>query len=521
MKHLELDLEHHYKSKFIGRRRLRPSGKTLVIGQAVGSDIRLLGDDVSLIHAFIEYHDGSWSVLDAGSARGTWVSKRPVIQEPISEETVITIGSHHLKLKPKTTVLEIFSEKALQSAVEPAEQTEPTGQTEPAEARSHAATQIYHQVIVRKNKNVQDTYLLSDNKSFVFSNENKEYRLPPPKVGEIKNNQIGPYIITQRLARAQKIPFQFSDMIKGAYNPEMRTTLFAVLLCILVFGVLVLTIPHKPAENLTDLIPDNKYNRMIFDSALVKKKRAEAVEMRKTIRAAAPRAEPAPLQNTLSVLTKSKGAPPKIVSKLKLQGLTALLGKISKRANVNGPMIVGFGKTADHTDTGTSSVVTAMGSLQNLPTGKVGNGAEAYKVAAVGTLGKGGGNAGNSLRGLAGLSAEGIGTGTVGIIDQETEIEGGLDKEIIAQYIKNYLGEIRYCYERQLSAEPDLYGKVQVKFTIDGGGNVSEYRIGTTTLNSAMVEGCILRRLARWKFPKPKGGTNVLVTYPFMFKSTN
>jgi outer membrane biosynthesis protein TonB len=107
------------------------------------------------------------------------------------------------------------------------------------------------------------------------------------------------------------------------------------------------------------------------------------------------------------------------------------------------------------------------------------------------------------------------------VIDEETIVDGGLDPEVIAVYIKSQLGQIRYCYERQLSANPDLYGKVQIKFTIGGDGRVVEQSIGTTTMKNAAVEGCILRRVSGWRFPKPTGGTAVVVTYPFLFKATN
>lgn len=137
----------------------------------------------------------------------------------------------------------------------------------------------------------------------------------------------------------------------------------------------------------------------------------------------------------------------------------------------------------------------------------------------VGTAGIGGGNGtaglGNSL------ASGGTGSGGVGLIEEESEVEGGLDREIIAQYIKTQLGQILYCYERQLSANPNLYGKVAVKFTISETGQVVAQNIGDTTLKSQPVEGCILNKVAKWKFPEPKGGTKVVVTYPFLFKSTN
>ena len=136
----------------------------------------------------------------------------------------------------------------------------------------------------------------------------------------------------------------------------------------------------------------------------------------------------------------------------------------------------------------------------------------------MGTVGKGGGG---STKGMGGLALGGAGSASVGIVDDETEIQGGLDKDVIARVINSQLGEIRYCYERQLAAKPDMYGKVVIRFAIDGSGGVSTQRVKRSTLKSAMVEGCILRRVASWQFPKPKGGTTVLVTYPFLFKSTN
>ena len=109
----------------------------------------------------------------------------------------------------------------------------------------------------------------------------------------------------------------------------------------------------------------------------------------------------------------------------------------------------------------------------------------------------------------------------VGLIEDEIEMGGGLDREVIAQYIKSQLGHILYCYERQLSASPHLFGKIAVKFTIGRDGQVIHQRINDSTLNHLTVQGCILERISKWKFPAPKGGTQVVVTYPFLFKSTN
>jgi outer membrane biosynthesis protein TonB len=52
---------------------------------------------------------------------------------------------------------------------------------------------------------------------------------------------------------------------------------------------------------------------------------------------------------------------------------------------------------------------------------------------------------------------------------------------------------------------------------INRNGQVSSVRVAKTTLNSAKVEGCVLRQIKKWQFPKPDGG-EVDVDYPFLFR---
>jgi outer membrane biosynthesis protein TonB/pSer/pThr/pTyr-binding forkhead associated (FHA) protein len=500
MKHYELEVEHYYKSKFMTRHRLQKNKPVVILGHSRNADIRLLGEDVNEIHAYLEYQDGVWSVIDAGSQHGSWIQKKPITNELIKATTIVNIGAHQLKLTPKILENEVFSAASFLRD-------------------SSKGGKIFHQIIVRKDGVVVRSHLVEANSSFTYFFEGKEHIFQAPKNDEISENKLGPFIIIQRLVKSENVSVGFKDFIVNLKSTEMRTPIVAVITLLFMVSGLILALPQRPKEELNEIKPDNKYTRMIFDAELIKKKRAEAKEMRKTIAASAPKSQEQ-VKNVLTTPVKSKGATPKVVSSLKMEGLNALLGKIAKRANQKGPTIIGFGKSADSPGTGSATAMASVGSLQGISTGTPGNGGQTYKVGGVGTLGKGGGN-NRALAGLSGLATGAAGAGTVGILDEETEIDGGLDKEVIAKVISNYLGEVRYCYERQLSAEPELYGKVQIKFTIDAQGAVDSQRIGTTTLNSAMVEGCILRRLARWKFPKPKGGTHVLVTYPFMFKSTN
>ncbi|MBX3039348.1 MAG: AgmX/PglI C-terminal domain-containing protein [Bdellovibrionaceae bacterium] len=195
--------------------------------------------------------------------------------------------------------------------------------------------------------------------------------------------------------------------------------------------------------------------------------------------------------------------------------LSRLLGKVSAQAARSKEVIVSAtGVKAGEGISGTA--LAAMGKVDQ--SGGDWNAAATGTGVTVSTAGRGGGR---STAGLGGLSAGGTGSAGVGLIEDESESSGGLDRDVIAGVIKSYLGQILYCYERQLSANPDLFGKVAVRFTIGPAGSVETQAIGDTTLKNATVEGCILNRVAGWKFPAPLGGTKVMVTYPFLFKSTN
>ncbi len=196
--------------------------------------------------------------------------------------------------------------------------------------------------------------------------------------------------------------------------------------------------------------------------------------------------------------------------------ISQLLSKVSAtEARTQNIILVKQGIKAGNGDSGRALAV--VGNVDS--SGRNWTGETTRSSLAVGTTGRGGGHGAGHFGG--GLNQGKTGQGGVGLIEEESEIVGGLDREIIAQYIKTQLGQILYCYERQLSASPELYGKIAVKFTIAGTGWVETQSINDTTLKNRNVENCILNKVAKWKFPEPRGGTKVLVTYPFLFKSTN
>jgi TonB family protein len=98
-------------------------------------------------------------------------------------------------------------------------------------------------------------------------------------------------------------------------------------------------------------------------------------------------------------------------------------------------------------------------------------------------------------------------------------VDEGLTKDEVGEVIHRHLSEVRYCYESAMIRSPDLEGKLMVNFTIGGTGMVKSTEVKSSTLPDPRLDDCILRRLATWKFPNPRGAIDVAVTYPFIFKT--
>ena len=81
------------------------------------------------------------------------------------------------------------------------------------------------------------------------------------------------------------------------------------------------------------------------------------------------------------------------------------------------------------------------------------------------------------------------------------------------------MNQIRYCYQRELTKNPAIKGKIVIKFVIAKDGSVSSANTKSSTMGSPTVENCVVSRFMRMQFPEPKGGGIVIVSYPFFFSA--
>jgi tetratricopeptide (TPR) repeat protein len=164
---------------------------------------------------------------------------------------------------------------------------------------------------------------------------------------------------------------------------------------------------------------------------------------------------------------------------------------------------------------------------------------DAYGAGGFGLVGsgKGGGGTGEGTVGLGNLGTIGRGSGSIGAYGSKSgtlrnrrssapitvpgtaEVRGSLDKEIIRRIIRRHINEVKFCYERELTRNPSLQGRVMIQFTIGPLGNVPAALVQNSTMNSPSVEQCIASAVRRWEFPRPPGGGIVIVSYPFVLKT--
>ncbi len=152
-------------------------------------------------------------------------------------------------------------------------------------------------------------------------------------------------------------------------------------------------------------------------------------------------------------------------------------------------------------------------------TGEGGGGrGDGIGLGGVGTLGQGAGtgvgqgfgNGHGRLGGAHPLKAPELRQGAI-------QVNGRLPPEVITRIVRQNFGRFRLCYENGLRNNPNLMGRVSVKFVIGRDGSVQTSQDGGSDLPDTGVVSCVVRAFPNLSFPQPEGGGIVTVTYPIVF----
>jgi TonB family protein len=86
----------------------------------------------------------------------------------------------------------------------------------------------------------------------------------------------------------------------------------------------------------------------------------------------------------------------------------------------------------------------------------------------------------------------------------------------IAATVKQYQSGIKYAYNRELIANPNLSGNMLVSFVILTDGSVEAVEVRQSTLNWPPLDDAVKKRMQHWKFARGTGAP-VRVVFPFVF----
>ncbi|MBC7742839.1 MAG: AgmX/PglI C-terminal domain-containing protein [Bdellovibrionaceae bacterium] len=466
--------------------RIDPKSPYQTFGSSRKANIVSIDDMSSAFDSAFEYRADGWHFI-------SFDLKSAVADQAITPATVIDLKKSMIQfeiIEKEEHLLKDFDKLATQGAM---------------------AQQIY--LVVHKNR-ILESHLTTQGHAFPFAIHGKKHNFNFKPTTEWFQEEHDGFVIKSKIVNVNSAA-HLGEIPKGQVLDAQSKKTLAITLGVTALLVFLSFLAPKNETPSAMALPKSVLN------VVVKLDKKKAMERHK--QASAPKPQnptPTQAQQQPSKIETNQAASGGKVSAL-LKGavgvrISQLIGKVSateaRTANV---LVTTSGVKAGEGPSGRA--LAAVGKVES--SGRNWNGESSGSGSGVSTSGIGGGKGTQALGG--GLGQGKTGSGGVGLIEEESEVSGGLDREVIAQYIKTQLGQILYCYERQLSATPDLYGKVAVKFTIASTGQVETQAINDTTLKNSSVEGCILNKVAKWKFPEPKGGTKVLVTYPFLFKSTN
>lgn len=509
----------------------------LIVGSSKRADVILPDQDVSHIHAMLRLVDDQIYVYDLGSSQGTFVAGKKIIESKLHSGTQFRIGNRELRV----ALLEDFSEDMPEKYLFREAKAVSPNDALSLDINFLIAGEIQNQYSLSNGQTLaagakeNEIPLFGGGRNFLSLKQAKAIcTLPQGYKGEVYNAQntviktfengtipfapneklrlLGPNTEVQIYWRTETLRLQRSRTDEDAATLHRSLKLSLALALLLLMGTHFLSKKTETLEELTT--PKSSYFRLSTEASAP----------------SAPAEEAAPSASTTTEETQPQKPQPSAATAAVGNVLNKLLQK--KSAALSDESIAQAVSKNGQQSTRASNLAVNTGlQKQAIQEGGIGTGINAESVAKGLQQGSGGNGAGKNLNNFAkggtGVGGLGIGNGKGGngfnlnVGGEEAEAIGGLDKTLIAAVVQANLGQIKHCYETQLLINSNIYGKVVAEWVIDGAGSVSKSGIKKTTMNNSAVENCIASRIKTWKFPQPKGGGQVQVSYPFLFKSLN
>jgi outer membrane biosynthesis protein TonB len=303
---------------------------------------------------------------------------------------------------------------------------------------------------------------------------------------------------------------------KGNHFQSMDRLFVTVLvISLLVHGGTYVALANTPLppEVTLEEIPD-RYAKVLIPERLPKppeppKEEAGAKREEKPVEKAA---EKKPAETTEQQAARKAARAAAVAKAVQSKGILKVLGALGPGTG-SGAVADVFGAGGGMTDV--ASALSGAGGVAVATDPGAGGGRKGGGeggAASIGTLATSGGGT------VAyGAKTEVKVTGTVAT--EEAEVDSSeIDQQKLAGFIKARMSAIKGCYENALKRNPNLRGKITIRFTILETGGLADIESATNTMNSADVAACIMGTMRSWRTPfKPSGP--VTVEYPFVFSS--
>jgi len=548
----------------------------IIIGSSSAANIQIESEGIGALHCMVRIKEGNFNVMDMGSKTGVFVNGERVKEKMLSKGDVLKIGEYEITPifdeeaksesqpvrapAPKRIVKKMPVQNIKRKKRIPADSINMYISPKKLEEDKADETNKVPDVIMRWMGGMIGEIAIIGKRSAVTigTSENSDFVIPE----EYLKNDIFPLVTTDGSSHTVNLPpewelihFVDGKKVEATANNNISLKLNDVIVVKNGPIDLIIRYIHPKQAPKEDFIRsmDYRFAQWLVSSVLFV---AIALFIMVVFFKDSLTSPPEDLQKSLNRFAKVvlKEAPKKVEKKeLEMKAITEKkIGKVidEKRPPVKGPNIADPNRRVENRKVALKSGVlgilrgsggnpamnsifgaglgaginNALGGLHGTMMGDSGGlgglgsrgGGGGGGVASLGGIGLGGGKSrrghGDFNLGAGGKSEEAVSTGKLVMV-------GGLDKDVVARVIKRYWAQIKYCYEKELSKNPNLYGKIAVKFTISGNGSVADAEIEQTEMNNAAVEDCIIRNIKRWMFPAPKGGGIVVVRYPFIFKS--
>jgi hypothetical protein len=119
---------------------------------------------------------------------------------------------------------------------------------------------------------------------------------------------------------------------------------------------------------------------------------------------------------------------------------------------------------------------------------------------------------GLALMMLTACGANGSGAGAATTTRSGAErVAGRLPPPLVQSIVRARYPLFQKCYGAGLGRDPQLEGRIQVRFVIVRDGSVSHVATDSSTLLDSEVLGCVLREFYQLRFPEPDGGMVTVV----------